>query len=74
MNGVQVFVSDFGLIDISKFSHLKFRKDGWLDGRRSKEYYRELLEYIDEAEKKIVDECVKAYNDAKIELSSDCHV
>ena len=56
MEGLHVWIGDLGMIDIKQFSHLKFRKDGWFDGRRNESYYKDLKDYIKQKEIEMANE------------------
>lgn len=70
-NPVHVYESDFGVIDMTPFAHLKFRKDGWFDGRRSERYYRDAKQYIAQKESELVHACQSAWDDAKADIPGD---
>ena len=68
MNCLHVWSSDWGLIDVTQFNHLKFRKDGWFDGRRNADYYYELKEYIQQKENELSGVAELAWDNAKVEV------
>lgn len=69
MDSIFVWVSDWGLIDVNQFKHLKFRKDGWLDGRRKGVYYKELIEYIKQKENELSVAAELAWDKAKVDVT-----
>lgn len=69
MDSIFVWVSDWGLIDVTQFNHLKFRNDGWLDGRRKGVYYKELKEYIQQKENELSVASELAWDKAKIDVT-----
>lgn len=52
-----LWITDWGYFELpEKFHSLKFRKDGWYDGRRKASYYEELRTFVDSETAKLREE------------------